>query len=109
MELTKPRLNSSGTPAKKTHTLGDFLNHIVPESGSRAAVKNELLQIVFWSILFGVALTQLGGKPKEFMLTTLESLSEVMFKFTGLVMKYAHRYRAQRWRVTAGLQRASAF
>jgi len=75
--------------ATRTQTLDDFLKHIVPESVFDAAVRNEVLQIVFWSILFGVALTLVRGRPKEFMLTGLEALAEVMFKFTGLVMKYA--------------------
>lgn len=75
--------------ATKTQTGNDFLNHIVPESVFDAAVKNEVLQIVFWSILFGVALTQLRGHHKGVMLGWLESLSEVMFKFTGIVMLYA--------------------
>jgi proton glutamate symport protein len=75
--------------AAKTQTLDDFLKHVVPESVFDAAVKNEVLQIVFWSILFGVALAQVHGPPKQAMLGWLESLAEVMFKFTGLVMKYA--------------------
>ncbi|MCI0699738.1 MAG: cation:dicarboxylase symporter family transporter [Planctomycetia bacterium] len=75
--------------AKKTQTLGDFLEHIVPASVFEAAVKNEVLQIVFWSILFAVALTQVTGRTKQVMLESLESLAQVMFKFTGLVMKYA--------------------
>ena len=49
--------------AKKTQTLGDFLNHVVPDSVFAAAVNNEVLQIVFWSILFGVGLTQVRGRP----------------------------------------------
>lgn len=75
--------------AKKTQTLGDFLNHVVPDSVFAAAASNEVLQVVFWSILFGVGLTQVRGRPKEVMIGGLESLAEVMFKFTGLVMKYA--------------------
>src|SRR5262249_15655583 len=75
--------------AKKTQTLGDFLNHVVPESVFDAAARNEVLQVVFWSILFGVALTQVTGRAKEVMLESLDSLAQVMFKFTGLVMKYA--------------------
>lgn len=75
--------------ATRTQTLDDFLKHIVPESVFDAAVRNEVLQIVFWSILFAVALTQVRGRPKEVMLSGMEALSEVMFKFTGLVMKYA--------------------
>jgi proton glutamate symport protein len=68
--------------AKRTQTLGDFLNHIVPDSVFAAAVNNEVLQIVFWSILFGVGLTQVRGRPKEVMIEALDSLAQVMFKFT---------------------------
>ncbi len=70
-------------------TLAGILTHIVPQSFFEAAVHNEVLQVVFWSILFGVALTQVRGRPKEFMLHACEALTEVMFKFTGIVMKYA--------------------
>ncbi|MGH7645110.1 MAG: dicarboxylate/amino acid:cation symporter [Gemmatimonadales bacterium] len=70
-------------------TLGGILTHIVPQSFFEAAVHNEVLQVVFWSILFGVALTQVRGRPKEVMLHACEALTEVMFKFTGIVMKYA--------------------
>src|SRR5262245_51233509 len=62
--------------AARTQTLDDFLKHVVPESVFDAAVKNEVLQIVFWSILFGVGLTQVRGRPKEVMLEALEALAE---------------------------------
>ena len=75
--------------AARKQTFSDVLAHIVPESVIQAAASNEVLQIVFWSILFAVALTQVRGKPREWMLSTCESLSQVMFKFTNLVMKYA--------------------
>src|SRR4029077_18010476 len=97
VNITKPGLGVGLTVdakeaaqlATKTQTLDDFLKHVVPESVFDAAVKNEVLQIVFWSILFGVALTQVSGRPKQLMLSWLEALAEVMFKFTGIVMKYA--------------------
>ncbi|OWK36759.1 dicarboxylate/amino acid:cation symporter [Fimbriiglobus ruber] len=75
--------------AAKQTTFANVLEHIVPASVFEAAVHNEVLQIVFWAILFAVALTQVKGKSHEFMVTGLEALSEVMFKFTGIVMKYA--------------------
>jgi proton glutamate symport protein len=75
--------------AARKQTFSDVLAHIVPESVIQAAASNEVLQIVFWSILFAIALTQVRGKPREWMLSTCESLSQVMFKFTNLVMKYA--------------------
>jgi proton glutamate symport protein len=75
--------------AAKQTTLAGILEHIVPESVFEAASKNEVLQIVFWSILFGVAMTRVPGRQREFMVTALDALAEVMFKFTGLVMSYA--------------------
>ncbi|MGH7702287.1 MAG: dicarboxylate/amino acid:cation symporter, partial [Gemmatimonadales bacterium] len=75
--------------AARQTSMAAIAEHIVPQSFFEAAVTNEVLQIVFWSILFGVALTQVHGKPKELMLGWLEALAEVMFKFTGIVMKYA--------------------
>ena len=70
-------------------TLSGVLEHTVPASFIEAAAKNETLQIVFFSVLFAAALTQVKGRPKEVMLSFAESLTEVMFKFVGIVMKYA--------------------
>ena len=70
-------------------TLSSVLEHTVPQSFFEAASKNEVLQIVFFSIIFAVALSQVKGKPKETMLAFCEGLTEVMFKFTGIVMRYA--------------------
>src|SRR5215211_2388226 len=75
--------------AANTPTGAGFLEHVVPQSFFEAASKNEVLQIVFFSILFAVALSQVRGKPKEIVLAGCEGLAEVMFKFTGIVMKYA--------------------
>jgi proton glutamate symport protein len=66
-----------------------FLEHVVPQSFFEAATRNEVLQIVFFSILFAVALSQVRGRAKEIVLLGCEGLAEVMFKFTGIVMKYA--------------------
>jgi proton glutamate symport protein len=75
--------------AGKQTTFAGVLEHIVPTSVFDAAAKNEVLQIVFWSILFAVALAQVRGRPKEVMLGVFEGLAEVMFKLTGIVMRYA--------------------
>ncbi|HEU0298939.1 MAG TPA: cation:dicarboxylase symporter family transporter, partial [Longimicrobium sp.] len=70
-------------------TIGGFLEHVVPESIVGAMADNTVLQIVFWSILFAVALSQVRGEPKRLVLGVLEGLAEVMFKLTGIVMKFA--------------------
>lgn len=75
--------------ASKKVTLGGVLEHTVPQSFFEAAAANEVLQVVFFAILFAVALARVKGEPKKIMLSVLESLSEVMFKFVGIVMAFA--------------------
>ena len=99
VHLTKPgvgvRLNVAADTTQASQlatnnpTLNSVLEHAVPQSFFEAAARNEVLQIVFFSILFAVALSQVKGRPKDSMLGFCEGVAEVMFKFTGLVMKYA--------------------
>lgn len=72
-----------------TVTFTGVLEHIVPQSFFEAAASNEMLQIVFWSVLFAIGLSQVRGRAKETMLGFCEAVAEVMFKFTGVVMKFA--------------------
>lgn len=76
-------------PKPAPSTLGGFLEHIVPTSFFDAAAHNEVLQVVFWSALFGIALTQVKGRPKQAILEFAEGVAEVMFKFVAIIMKYA--------------------
>ncbi len=76
----------AGTPV----TLSGVLEHTVPQSFFEAASKNEVLQVVFFSVLFAAALTQVRpGRGKDAVLAFFEGLAEVMFKFTNIVMKFA--------------------
>jgi proton glutamate symport protein len=68
---------------------GTILEHIVPQSFFDAAARGDALQITFFSIVFAVALAQVQGPAKALMLSFCEALTEVMFKFTGIVMKFA--------------------
>lgn len=74
-----------------THaTFSSVLIHTVPQSFFEAAATNEVLQIVFFAILFAVGLSQVpAGPAKTTMLAFCDGLSQVMFKFTGIVMWFA--------------------
>jgi proton glutamate symport protein len=79
-----------GSQLASTHTtLAGVVEHTVPASFFDAAARNEVLQVVFFALLFAAALSQVKGRTKDTMLAFCESLSEVMFKFTGIVMKFA--------------------
>ncbi len=75
--------------AQREITLGGVLEHTVPQSFFEAAAANEVLQVVFFSILFAVALARVPTEPRKVMLAVCDSLSEVMFKFVALVMAFA--------------------
>jgi proton glutamate symport protein len=75
--------------ASKHVSFSAVLEHVVPQSIVEAAATNEVLQIVFFAVLFGVALSRVKGEPRRLVLGFCEGLSEVMFKFTGLVMAFA--------------------
>ncbi|HEU5169853.1 MAG TPA: dicarboxylate/amino acid:cation symporter [Gemmatimonadales bacterium] len=79
----------AGLPQPAPTTFAGFLEHVVPRSFFEAAVQGEVLQVVFWATLFAIALTQVKGRPKEAMLGFFEGLTEVMFKFVAIVMRYA--------------------
>ncbi|KQT61345.1 C4-dicarboxylate ABC transporter [Methylobacterium sp. Leaf456] len=69
-------------------SLKDFVTHLVPKSAVEAMANNEILQIVVFSIFFGVALAALGEKGKA-LAHGVEQLAEVMLKVTGYVMNFA--------------------
>jgi Na+/H+-dicarboxylate symporter len=77
----------SGISAKP-QTWDQILLHVVPESVIDAMAKGDVLQIVVFSIFFGIALGMIGDKGKP-VLAWCESVAETMFKFTNIVMHYA--------------------
>ncbi len=69
-------------------TFQGFFEHLLPSNFAEAIVKGDVLQIVLFSTLFGVAVLLAGEKGKP-ILSFCEGLNEVMFKFTGLIMSLA--------------------
>lgn len=64
--------------------------HIFPENIAKSVFEGQILQIVVFSILFGIGLAMVSnGKHKQTMLSFTESLSEVMFNFTRIIMYFA--------------------
>ncbi|MBF0876652.1 dicarboxylate/amino acid:cation symporter [Gluconobacter cerevisiae] len=69
-------------------TLNGFIQHMVPDSIFRAMADNEILQIVVFSIFFGIACASLPAKAKV-VLEWTESLSHIILRVTGYVMMVA--------------------
>ena len=67
----------------------DTILHVFPENIAKAIADGQVLQVVVFSVLFGIGLARVREERRRTMLNFCESLSEVMFKFTNIVMLFA--------------------
>ena len=75
-------------PAQKV-TWQDTLLHTVPENIAKSVADGQILQVVVFSILFGIALALVREERRRPLVQLTESLAETMFKFTNIVMWFA--------------------
>ena len=88
-----PLVGAAGEAVQKigeTHprTFIETLVHIFPASVVDSLVRGDILQIVAFAVLFAMAVSAIGEKGRP-MLVAMESLSQVMFKLTNYVMRFA--------------------
>lgn len=97
VNITKPGVgvplvgaNDAMQKIGETHprTFIETLVHIFPASVVDALVRGDILQIVAFAVLFAMAVSAIGEKGRP-MLVAMESLSQVMFKLTNYVMRFA--------------------
>lgn len=86
--LELPPVDASVALATDKFTLKNFITHLVPTSAFDALARNEILQIVVFSVFAGIALAAIGetGKP---LLRGAEALMALMLKITHYVMFFA--------------------
>jgi proton glutamate symport protein len=81
---------ASGEPLRVQRlSATETILHIFPENVAKSVSEGQILQVVVFSILFGIALAMVGEERRRPLLNLAESLSETMFKFTNLVMYLA--------------------
>ena len=76
-------------PEVKIKTWQDHIVDIFPENIIKSIYEGNVLPIVFFSVVFGIALALLSEQKKKPMLDFTESLAETMFKFTNIIMHFA--------------------
>lgn len=88
MHLSLPD-SALGTDIKKSAiSLKDFISHMVPQSFTEAMANNYMLQIVVFSLFFGIATAAIGEKG-EIIIKFMDAVAHVVMKMTGYVMKLA--------------------
>lgn len=87
--LVPPEAFHETLPSVGQQTWQEVIVHSFPENIAKSVYEGQVLQIVVFSVLFGVALAMIPSEKKMKVVVGVELLAEVMFKFTGLVMLFA--------------------
>lgn len=82
-------INQANPPEVVPQTTADIILHIFPENIAKAIYEGQVLQIVIFSILFGIAVAMMKRNLYGPMIRFTESLAEAMFKFTQIIMYFA--------------------
>ena len=88
LSLSLPDDGASSGVAATAISLKDFVTHAIPKSVVEAMATNEILQIVVFSLFFGLAAAALGDDAKP-VVKLMASGAEIMLKVTGYVMNFA--------------------
>ena len=88
MNLPLPDTNANTGIDKAALTIKEFFYHVFPASFIDAMAKNEILQIVVFSLFFGIAAAALGPVAEP-VVRALDALAHIILKITGYVMKFA--------------------
>jgi Na+/H+-dicarboxylate symporter len=88
LNLALPDAGTSTNLKAASLSLKEFVTHLVPRSAIEAMANNEILQIVVFSLFFGVAAAALGDSAKV-VVQWCEELSHIILKITGYIMALA--------------------
>lgn len=87
--ITLPTGFNQELPEAREQTWQDHIVNVFPENIVKAIYHGDVLPVVVFSVLFGIALALLPEDKKRPMLSFTESLAETMFKFTKIIMYFA--------------------
>src|SRR5471030_1916271 len=69
--------------------IGSFLMNIIPTTSFDALSRNDVLQVLFFAILFGTSLALVGGEKGEKISSLIDAVSTVLFRAMGLIVRVA--------------------
>ena len=73
----------------KGEGIGSFLMNIIPTTSIDALARNDVLQVLFFAIIFGVSLALVGGEKGERIGSLIDAVSTVLFRAMGLIVRVA--------------------
>ena len=86
IQMPAAAVAGESVPGVAPHSASDLILNAFPESIAKSVAEGQVLQVVVFSILFGLALALVPEAKRRPLVALAESLSETMFKFTNIVM-----------------------
>jgi aerobic C4-dicarboxylate transport protein len=89
--LDASALNTHSENARKLQGagVGSFIINIIPTTSIDALARNDVLQVLFFAVIFGVALALVGGEKSEKVASLIDAVSAVLFRAMGLIVRAA--------------------
>ncbi|HEV2378542.1 MAG TPA: cation:dicarboxylase symporter family transporter [Terriglobia bacterium] len=84
-----PSTEPVAAPPLAKPTASELVLRIFPENIAKSVAEGEVLEVVVFSLIFGIALGMVGAQKRRPVLAFTEGLAETMFKFTNIVMLFA--------------------
>jgi aerobic C4-dicarboxylate transport protein len=86
--------NALNTHAENAHKLqgagiGSFIINIIPTTSIDALARNDVLQVLFFAVIFGVSLALVGGEKGEKVASLIDAVSAILFRAMGLIVRVA--------------------
>ncbi|MDI3565808.1 dicarboxylate/amino acid:cation symporter [Bradyrhizobium sp. Arg816] len=69
--------------------IGAFLMNVIPSTSFDALSRNDVLQVLFFAVLFGVGLALVGGEKGALVTSIIDAASSVLFRVMGLIVRVA--------------------
>jgi aerobic C4-dicarboxylate transport protein len=69
--------------------IGSFLLNVIPSTSFDALSRNDVLQVLFFAVLFGVGLALVGGEKGKLVTSIIDAASTVLFRVMGLIVRIA--------------------
>ncbi|MCK1407986.1 dicarboxylate/amino acid:cation symporter [Bradyrhizobium sp. 76] len=69
--------------------IGSFLLNVIPSTSFDALSRNDVLQVLFFAVLFGVGLALVGGEKGKLVTSMIDAASTVLFRVMGLIVRVA--------------------
>jgi len=87
--VSKPDAETETLSKPPAQSASDIVLHVFPDNIAKSVAEGQVLQVVVFSLLFGMGLALVEDKHKQKLLPVIEAFAETMFKFTKIVMYYA--------------------